>query len=64
MNRKDLELIGRVLKALPEGLVTMAPREFMAHRFRDAILAAPHCAGFDEYKFLQRCGVAVRGDGA
>lgn len=56
MNRKDFEIITKVVKAFP-----LIGKERLAVSFADALEKADGCSGFDRYKFLQRCGVAVQG---
>lgn len=56
MNRKDLELISRVVRSIPDASVPVSHRTDMAHRFAKALDGADGCAGFDRVKFLKQCG--------
>lgn len=52
MNRKDFELVARVVKAFP-----LIGKERLARQFADAIQKADGCSGFNRTLFLDRCGV-------
>lgn len=52
MNRKDFDLVAKVVKAFP-----LIGKERLARSFADALDGAEGNSGFDRAKFLQRCGV-------
>jgi hypothetical protein len=52
LNRKDFELVAKVVKAFP-----LVGKERLAKSFADMFAAGDGCSGFDRAKFLQRCGV-------
>ena len=52
MNRKDFELVAKVVRAFP-----LIGKERLARSFADVLEKADGCSGFDRAKFLARCGM-------
>ncbi len=54
MNRKDFDILVRVVKRTPAG----KERELLACQIADGIMAEG-IAGFDKLRFLARCGIKL-----
>lgn len=55
MNRKDFELVARIIKGMPYGY-----RSTTAHEFADRLTG--YAAGFDRDRFLKACGMPSESD--